>query len=343
MPLRRKAAPRTPVPAMLPRATPASRNAGSADASSDGAAPEGGAACVDAATRCSLNGVETCASGKWGSVVPCPSATPSCIGGVCREPPSCQASDAGTAKCGAANDSCCSSLEVPGGTFYRSYNTTDSTTEPDAGWPDLTGPATVSSFRLDKYPVTVGRFRQFVAAWKGGSGYLPPAGSGVHTHVNGGQGLADSSSAGSYETGWLASDDSNVSPTNANLACDPTYGAWTSTAGANETLPMNCVNWPGGVRVLHLGRGLLAEQSRRSVRGGRREASSGCSPGAPRCPPARGPGVSTRSRAATSPRRAPRFLASGRWERLTMGVTARWGQLDLGGEGAAVEHGHVNE
>ena len=29
-------------------------------------------------------------------------------------------------------------------------------------------PATVSNFRLDKYLVTVGRFRQFVSAWNGG-------------------------------------------------------------------------------------------------------------------------------------------------------------------------------
>ena len=32
----------------------------------------------------------------------------------------------------------------------------------------LADPATVSDFRLDKYDVTVGRFRQFVKAWNGG-------------------------------------------------------------------------------------------------------------------------------------------------------------------------------
>jgi formylglycine-generating enzyme required for sulfatase activity len=86
----------------------------------------------------------------------------------------------------------------------------------------------VSSYRLDKYLVTVGRFRQFVNAWNGGSGYLPPAQSGKHVHLNGGEGLVDvgaSSNAGlSYEPGWLASDDNNIAPTNTNL-------------------PINCVNW----------------------------------------------------------------------------------------------------
>jgi len=111
-------------------------------------------------------------------------------------------------------------------------------------------PAVVSDFRLDKYLVTVGRFRNFVAAWNGGSGYAPPAGSGKHTHLNGGKGLVDSGNppdAGSpanYETGWLTSDNSNIMPTNENLiSCNPTYSTWTSTAGTQEGLPMNCVNW----------------------------------------------------------------------------------------------------
>ena len=56
--------------------------------------------------------------------------------------------------CGAdAGVSCCASLEVPGGTFYRTY------TSNDAGPTAEADPATVSGFRLDKYLVTVGRFR----------------------------------------------------------------------------------------------------------------------------------------------------------------------------------------
>jgi len=137
---------------------------------------------------------------------------------------------------GSGCESCCTSLDVTGGTYFRTY--TNSGVGP-AGEAD---PATVSGFRLDKYLVTVGRFRQFVAAWN--AGYGPQAGSGKHTHLNGGQGLANSGDPGTYETGWDATDwNAEVAPTGSNLACMPPYDTWTSTAGAQENLPINCVNW----------------------------------------------------------------------------------------------------
>jgi formylglycine-generating enzyme required for sulfatase activity len=96
---------------------------------------------------------------------------------------------------------------------------------------------------MDKYVVTVGRFRQFVNAWNGGTGWLPPPGSGKHTHLNNGNGL--NATGGGYEPGWVATDDSNITPTDdkLKLTCDPSYATWTSTAGSQETLPINCVNW----------------------------------------------------------------------------------------------------
>jgi len=148
---------------------------------------------------------------------------------------------AGLTNCGAALESCCTSLEVPGGTYYRTY-TTDGTTPSNEA-----DPATVSGFRLDKYLVTVGRFRQFVAAWS--DGFLPVAGSGKHVHLNGGQGLANSANPGTYEAGWDAVDWNNttdVDPTTANLttACiSPTLATWTATPGPQENLPISCVNW----------------------------------------------------------------------------------------------------
>jgi formylglycine-generating enzyme required for sulfatase activity len=97
---------------------------------------------------------------------------------------------------------------------------------------------------MDKYLVTVGRFRPFVTTWNNGAGYMPPAGSGKHTHLNGGQGLANSGDPGTFETGWDATDwGSNIAPTGANLgSCSP-YSTWTDTAGSQENLPINCVNW----------------------------------------------------------------------------------------------------
>lgn len=71
--------------------------------------------------------------------------------------------------------------------------------------------------------------------------------------MNGGQGLANSASAGKYETGWLAPDDANVAPSDANLACvgalspplkaGSTYSTWTPSPGSQEALPITCVNW----------------------------------------------------------------------------------------------------
>jgi formylglycine-generating enzyme required for sulfatase activity len=129
----------------------------------------------------------------------------------------------------------------------------------------------VSALKIDKYLVTVGRFRQFVNAWNDYTGYYPPAGSGIHTHLNGGKGLValglgasgdagitdggvgDATMDGSidgapvpgviYESGWIATDDSNVAPTDMNLACDPNLATWTPTAGSNENLPITCVTW----------------------------------------------------------------------------------------------------
>jgi formylglycine-generating enzyme required for sulfatase activity len=42
--------------------------------------------------------------------------------------------------------------------------------------------------------------------------------------------------------GWLASDNINIVPTDANLTCD-SYATWTASAGSQENLPINCVNW----------------------------------------------------------------------------------------------------
>ena len=200
--------------------------------------------CPPNALGCNGAQPEQCnASGTaWQDVgLACSGATPTCTDGVCTStPPSCAAGGAGMTDCGAASESCCTSLEVTGGMYYRTYTNTGTgaTGEADS--------ATISSFQLDKYLVTVGRFRQFVAAWNGGAGYVPPAGSGVHTHLNGGLGLENSGDPGTYETGWVASDDSNIAPTTANLECaggGADYWTWTPTAGSQENLPQNCLNW----------------------------------------------------------------------------------------------------
>src|SRR5258706_450328 len=83
-------------------------------------------------------------------------------GGLAVSPTSCS----GLPKtCGSSRpDDCCASSIVPAGSFIRDNGVTGNY------------PATVSAFRLDKYEVTVGRFRKFLAAYPGSQ---PAAGSGV--------------------------------------------------------------------------------------------------------------------------------------------------------------------
>lgn len=215
-----------------------------------GCAPQ----CAGGTSRCVGGKLQTCddVAGcyQWSTPAACPGASACwsagneaycCAGGsdVCA--PSCQGlmPDAGLHQgCGpSASESCCTSLAVDGGTFLRSY---DGVTHADN-----TNPATVSTFMLDKYEVTVSRFRKFVGAWV--NGYRPAAGSGIHTHLNGGMGLADSSSPGSFEQGWntawaSVSLDQQVDWDTA-LTCGDALSTWTSQPGANEGLAINCVDW----------------------------------------------------------------------------------------------------
>jgi formylglycine-generating enzyme required for sulfatase activity len=150
---------------------------------------------------------------------------------------------------GGGTESCCTSLEVPGGKYDRTY------TNNGAGPTDEADPATVRGFRLDTYLVTVGRFRQYVNYLTGGSGSLPANGSGKHTHLNDQNGLATSGGTPAYETGWDTADlDQNLTTVsggwndadnwNASLSsAGQPSSTWTSTAGTDENLPINSVNW----------------------------------------------------------------------------------------------------
>jgi formylglycine-generating enzyme required for sulfatase activity len=141
--------------------------------------------------------------------------------------------------CGSGSESCCTSLAVTGGTYNRTYRNSGS------GPTGQADPATLSNFRLDKYLVTVGRFRQFVTAYAGG--WRPSAGSGKHTYLTGG-GLA--ATAGGTETGWDTTWNGTtyLHPTSSTLTggsyCDGAHATWTASAtGGHENLPINCVNW----------------------------------------------------------------------------------------------------
>jgi len=219
--------------------------------------------CAPNRTQCSDSGVQTCGSnGQWGTPWEC--ATGACSGGACSGAtivgPSCEGGGSGLDTCGESLESCCTSLEVPGGSYYRTYDPLDAQlnplVSPDGGPTGEADPATVSGFRLDKYLVTVGRFRQYVNYVTGSAGAPPANGSGMHTYLNGGLGLANSASSGSYETGWdatnwnvnIASGSGAEGTWIADIGGCPECGqlpycTWTNTVGTQEDLPINCVNW----------------------------------------------------------------------------------------------------
>jgi formylglycine-generating enzyme len=167
-------------------------------------------------------------------------ATPVTIGGP--PPPSCAGLPA---TCGAANnEDCCTSLRVPDypamrGTFTlgRGAGQPDDLACEDGGaFADMCPadevpgvPATVHALWLDKFEVTVGRMRRFVT-----SGFKPSPGDGRHGYVNGGT-----------EPGWQGTwtVPGDVAAWNALLQCDSTFQTWTPEPAANETKPINCLDW----------------------------------------------------------------------------------------------------
>ena len=138
-------------------------------------------------------------------------------------PPSCVALPP---TCGPANDQpCCETLLVPGGTFHRGFDLAT-----DNMYTDMTKPATISSFHLDRFEVTVARFRQFVDAGQGTRQNPPAAGAGAHPNING----------SGWNTSWNTSLLADTAALRTAVACDST---WTDTPGPNENRPIGCIDW----------------------------------------------------------------------------------------------------
>jgi sulfatase modifying factor 1 len=163
-------------------------------------------------------------------------------------PPSCAGQGPGVATCGPDHDSCCTSLLVPGGTFYRSY---DGVSCPNAGhevnpipflgcYETKDAPATVSSFRLDKYMVTIGRFRRFVDAVV--AGWTPAASDGRHEHLNDGEGLVDLGHPGAFEAGWDPAWTARLPRTRDDWD-NHTYASWTGPPAADDDRPVGALLW----------------------------------------------------------------------------------------------------
>ena len=94
-------------------------------------------------------------------------------------------------------------------------------------------PATVADFYLDKYEITVGRFRRFVNAGMGTQASPPAAGAGAHPGIAG----------SGWDSTWNTNLPADTASLKAAMKCDATYQTWTDTAGSNESKPVNCLDW----------------------------------------------------------------------------------------------------
>ena len=140
-------------------------------------------------------------------------------------------------------ESCCTSIVLPAGSYPMGRGTEDCEDCTDGCPSGMVGscalaeqpehPATVSSFWLDKYEVTVGRFRAFVEAG-GGTQLAPPAA---------GEGANPAIASSGWDSGWNTSLPTDQAGLLDNVTCSTGYETWTDTAGANELYPMNCVSW----------------------------------------------------------------------------------------------------
>ncbi|WP_437978867.1 formylglycine-generating enzyme family protein [Sorangium sp. So ce295] len=88
----------------------------------------------------------------------------------------------------------------------------------------------MSGFLLDRFEVTVGRFRKFVEAYPESK---PAAGAGAHPLLDGSGWNAD----------WASQLPAGAPELTVAVKCNGTYQTWTDEAGDHEHLPMNCLNW----------------------------------------------------------------------------------------------------
>jgi formylglycine-generating enzyme required for sulfatase activity len=96
-------------------------------------------------------------------------------------------------------------------------------------------PATVSDFLLDRYEVTVGRFRRFVEAYPGSR---PRSGAGAHPRI-------PSSGWDPRGEGWDANLPEDQAALKEAVKCSAGDHTWTDELVSEERdrRPMNCLSW----------------------------------------------------------------------------------------------------
>jgi formylglycine-generating enzyme len=170
--------------------------------------------CVPGTIQCNRNMRQTCSAASfWKDDSECTEPGYYCFAGECKLPVSC---DALANNCGpAGNENCCLAPTNTGETYNRIN--------------DVKYPATVTDYRLDRFEVTVGRFRKFVDAYPNSK---PKSGAGVHPLMLG----------SGWDPNWDVHLPQQAADLTQGLKCSA-EATWTDVAGANELLPINCVDW----------------------------------------------------------------------------------------------------
>lgn len=175
----------------------------------------------------------------------CLATHPSCVG----QGPDCQGL------------SCCAVQQVTGGHFTLGHPVPLPPVPPpppnsvqldDAFYqPATTSSAVVASFALDRFEVTVGRFRRFVEAYRG----APTVGAGAHPLIPGSgwqeawdhlieptapEMVSRLKACLLVDTSWPGYSQSSTPSDDARWA---TFSTWTDVSDANDSRPINCVSW----------------------------------------------------------------------------------------------------
>ena len=144
----------------------------------------------------------TCGANKQWDAVPRCNSLPSCTNLP--------------AKCGFNHDdTCCDNATVEGGRFFVRGDTANE--------------EEVSTFRLDTYEVSVGRFREFVSTGPSSRANAPQTGSGKSPNNTNGWDAAWNV--------WLAADQAGLQQA---LNCEGNYATFPRE---NDLRPINCVTW----------------------------------------------------------------------------------------------------
>jgi formylglycine-generating enzyme len=186
--------------------------------------------CDDTRPRCVGAQVQRCVDGVW-QAGPNDNCDNYCVDGACQNPRSCD--KLAHVRCGTDDTSCCQALEVPGGTFARSYDGNE--------YPSNAYSATVSSFLLDRFEVSVGRFAEFIAKY---DTLALRDGDGKASHIQDDQG---------WQEAYRDLMPHDAVALKAELNCPD--GTWPSVDDGQLSLPINCVTfyvayafcvWDGG-------------------------------------------------------------------------------------------------